>query len=229
MPLIDSNDPQIWLDLYGQPAPASRKHADGTVEYFNVGPNGELTPLGKATLAYERAAMARIYGADGDRLRTALGLQPTQRICLLGCGFGWLVEQWRALGFTNLIGAEVSTHLRGRFLTEVPLTIQPLILNESGETSTSRRNIKLALGVTGNSKLDWIITEDVLPILSDQECQQLGSAARDLAANVAHWVSVKQGGFPAGHDPRLNWKTLAEWKALMGADRVVARGTAEVL
>jgi hypothetical protein len=84
-----------------------------------------------------------------------------------------------------------------------------------------------AVGLPNNGKFDWVITEDVLPILDDAECVILSNALRNFATNLAHWVSVMPS--VGQGDPRLNWKTLQDWKLLLPLDKVVQRGTALVI
>lgn len=173
-------------------------------------------------LHYERAAKDRILGNDHWRLKEALNLQPGQKIALIGAGFGWIAEDWIAAGL-SVVATDTSSWIQANKGANATVTI----LNEGGLTNTSRKNILSALGLNQNSKFDVVITEDVLPILSDAECQTLGSALRQFAVKLVHWLSILQPG--AEQDARLNWKTLEDWKALMGSDTAVQRGSSRVL
>lgn len=209
MPLVDSNDPALWV---GPTALYQQYRADGT------GPVG-----------YERSVKDHILGNDHLMLKQALGIQPGQSIVLLGAGFGWVAEGWAALGLGPIAAADNSTFIQGN---KTGNAVVP-ILNEDGSTNASRGRIRQALGLTGGNLATWCISEDVLPIMSDAEARTFASRMRLIGTNVAHWISVGARRFDnpnvwAG-DARLNWKTLADWKALVTPDRVVKRGTATVL
>jgi len=204
MPLVDSNSAAVWDSLYQ----CSPKDGGGQIYHF------------------DRIVKDRILGNDHWSLLTALqtkGITKGQKICLLGAGFGWVAEDWVAQGWTPLIAVDTSTYIASRKATEATVTIYDYDIT----TGSGRNAIKQALGVTGNNKVNWMISEDVLPILSDTECGQLDGWMHDLGTNVAHWVSVLNAG--SNQDVRLNWKTLAQWKALMPSSWVVSRGATEIL
>lgn len=204
MPLVDSNQAALWdggaTSLYRQ------YRADGS------GPFG-----------YERSCKDRILGNDHWLLKQALDLQPGQSIGLIGAGFGWVAEDWFASGLSPIVAVDTSAWIQANKTQHATVTI----LNEDGGSNPSRGRIRQALGLTGNNRATWCISEDVLPILSDAEAAQLASNMRLVGANVAHWVSVLAPG--GDQDARLNWKTLEQWKALVTPDLVVQRGTARVL
>lgn len=195
MPMMDSDQQSTWDYLY------------------RCQVNGQ-------TVHYVREAKEQYLGQDHWKLRDALGLQPGQKICLVGGGYGWVAEDWGAAGLSVTV-CDTSAYIQANKTSQS--TVQ--VLNESGLSVQSRRNLLTVAGLPQNGKFDWIITEDVLPMLTDNECLPLGSECRKFGLNVAHWVSVKE----AGNFAPLNWKTLAEWKALMTPDKVVKRGTSEVL
>lgn len=192
MPLVNSNDVAVWDSLY-------RCEME----------NGRV-------VHYAREAKQQYIGNDHWALRDALGLRAGQRIALIGAGFGWIAEDWAAVGLGPIVAVDTSTWIQANKAQQATFTI----LNADTATNSGRNAVRSALGLSGNQRADWAITEDVLPVLTDAECVQVGTALRNLAANVAHWVSVATGS----GDARLNWKDLASWKALMTPDRVVKRG-----
>lgn len=171
--------------------------------------------LSDGTLAhFERAAKERILGEDHWRLRNALGLLPGTSICIVGAGYGWIAEDWEEAGLGPIVCTDTSTYIH----QGVALHAVKTILDEDALTAESRSRILAAAGL---AHFDLVITEDVLPILSDEECLVLCSALRELGLSVAHWISV------GGGDPRLNWKTPEAWRALTG-DLIVPRGSGQV-
>lgn len=203
MPLVDVNQAATWAASYRVVMD------DGSV------------------VGYDRRAKDRILGQDHWALLKALGIVKGQRVVLLGSGFGWVGEDWTAAGYGPIVCCDTSTWIQANKAQHATVAI----LNEGASTTASRRNIKVALGGQ-NVVVDWAITEDILPWLTDAECTALAAAVRQLATNVAHWITPGYGvggaGSPA-QDTGLNWKSMASWKALVAPDKVVRRGGAEVL
>lgn len=164
---------------------------------------------------YERRARDRIIGADADSLASALesvGLLKTHRIAFIGSGFGWMGERFSALGYQQVVNVDTSAWIQANKAQNAVMPILDVeILTELGRD---------ALG-----PCDWVVSEDVLPCLTDSECRVFMAAMREVAPNRIHWVSTKM---TEDHDPRLNWKTEAEWKAFSAPDYVVRRGASEV-
>jgi hypothetical protein len=73
-----------------------------------------------------------------------------------------------------------------------------------------------------------MITELVLDCLSDAECQQLSTFLHNLTDTVVHVVApIDDGGV---HDETgWNWKTAAQWKALLPNDVFIHAGRWVVL
>ncbi len=220
MPLVDSNQASLW------------DGGEGSL-YRCHGENGVL-------LGYARAAKQQYYGNDIDSLIAGLvplGLVKGQRIALVGAGFGWAAERFNELGYGpiadgtsagRIVSVDTSTWIQAN---KTGNAVVP-ILNSDVNNATGRRALRQALG-SNNQTIDWAISEDVLPILTDNETQPFADSMRQLATNVVHWVTVgtrvwNDPNTWAG-DPRLNWKTLADWKVLMTPDLVARRGPLEVL
>lgn len=108
------------------------------------------------------------------------------------------------------------------------------VLAEDMANNASRNRVRTALLGKGGSG-DWqVITENVLTVLTDAECQTLSSRAQSLngIGRLIHLVSTTTPKRPAG-DPRLpaiyNWKSAMEWKALLPNDTIVSLYTRELL
>lgn len=217
MPLVDPNDPALWD---GGPSSLYRCEIEGQVHGFS------------------RVAGFQYYGSDLDRLIDALethGLVRGQRIAIIGCGFAWSSERLDVLGFgppadNTTAGRVVSTDTSTWIHNNKTGNAQHVIMNADVNTEAGRQALHTALA---GQEIDWAISEDVMPILSDPEAQTLSVSMRLLAQNVAHWITVGTRKFDDQNvwtgDARLNWKTIADWKALMMPDLVVRRGTSEVL
>lgn len=95
------------------------------------------------------------------------------------------------------------------------------VLNESGNNGGSRGRIKQALGLQGNERIEWVVSEAVLSSLTDAEAIVGSNDLAIISNNTAHFVHK----FKPGGDPGFNWKTLEEWKLLLPSDTFVEAGT----
>jgi hypothetical protein len=196
MPLVDSSSAALWDGGEGS------LYRDG----FGRG--------------YVSEALPAFYGNDHTRLREVLDIQAGQSIILVGAGFGYVAEQWTGLGYGPIVAIDTSTWIHAN-------KGDAEVLNEDGTTNQSRGRIRQALGLSGNQRATWCISEDMLGVLTDAEAVQAATSMRIIGTNVVHWLScgVRVWNDPntwAG-DPRLNWKTLEDWKLLLGADTCVSR------
>lgn len=164
-------------------------------------------------LHFERAAKSALLGNDHWELLKALDLKAGQSIVIVGGAFGWVAEDWIEAGYGPITVVDNSTYIHVR--------------------KAAHARVPIATELPTGPKADWLITEDVLPGLADNEIGQFLAPLRSRAKTVAHWVTVGLRRYDnpnvwAG-DARLNWKTLADWKTLVAPDYVVQRGTATVL
>lgn len=100
------------------------------------------------------------------------------------------------------------------------------VLNEDLSNNASRNRVRQALQGKGGTSWD-LITENVCTVLTDAECVTLSGRAHQLngVARVIHLNSTTA----SGNIPGYNWKTAAEWKALLPADTIVSLYTREML
>jgi hypothetical protein len=197
MPLVDFNDPSLWD---GGPASLYRD-AEGR--------------------GFVRETRGSYYGDSGQDavwLREALGIEPGDSIIIVGGAFGWIAELWDAQGYGPIVVTDTSQWIQDN---KAENAVVP-ILDEDGKTAESRDRILATLGV---DLATWVISEDVLPALLDDEAVEMSQGMRLLGENVAHWVSAKL----VTQDDRLNWKTLEDWKELVAPDLVVGRNDPRVL
>jgi hypothetical protein len=202
MPLVDFNDPALWD---GGPQSLYRSYIDDVA------------------VGFCRATKEHHYHGEIADIMFALeakGLTKEHRILIVGAAFGWFAEGLIDLGYleSNIVNADTSTWIHANKADNAVLDI----LNADPTTSEGQDAVVGELG----GEPDWIISEDVLPALSDEEAITFCNALHAFAGGgVVHWVSVRK----VSQDARLNWKTLEEWKALVTPDLVIERGTARVL
>lgn len=224
MPLVDSNLAALW---------------DGGATSLYRAWNGDNPPT---YIGYQRSQLQNYMGGDADKLIAALvgaGLTKGQRICLVGAGFGWVAEKFIDLDYGpmsdgtsagRVCATDTSTWIQANKNGNATVSI----LNADVNASTGRTAIKNAFNLKGNATVDWIITEDVLPVLvaagsvpgGNNEVVPFCQSCRLISAHVAHWVSPLIQG--SDQDARLNWKSLADWKAWVAPDIVIGRGASLV-
>lgn len=179
-----------------------------------------------------------------------------RRFCIVGGGFGWVADALYSKGFTNVVVADDSVWIQAEkdntdeadiiaecavagLAADHPRTLQIIakfgtsgprrgtidIVDATVATSDGRTAIRNALG-------GWpqvVVSEDVMTSLDDAECLQLASdmaAFPGAAQTIVHVVSTLQA---QGQDPVFNWKSLADWKALIPGDTWIDARTGEVL
>lgn len=125
-----------------------------------------------------------------------------------------------------------------RFLSGPRATVD--VLDESLISSGSRNRVKSQMGVSGSMKVDWAISEQVLPWLDDAECLDLSKNAHSMANNVVHLVRPAIKSHLSEVEPNpWNWKwldhtdpttnlltaqpwyTTTSWKALLPDDLIM--------
>lgn len=145
---------------------------------------------------------------------------------IAGCGWGYLVDELVKLG-VDAWGIEAAAYATTKALAEVPNVASRIVLADA----TNRSQIAAArttAGLTGNQRFSVLVTEDLLPMLSDAEASTAISEARRVATNIVHIVTALRPNEVAAdsiatgqRSPVVTWKTMAQWKALAGVDTVL--------
>ncbi len=209
MPLLDWNLKSTWDLLYNVPDPNKSK----------------------ARLGYDKAYFKPLATGQVKTYVDLLKIKDGQSIVILGGAYGWTVEAFNE-DYPNIkvVNIDNSTHIHST--KEVTTTI----LNEDMDSAGSIDIVKAELG---KSTIDWVITEDVLPCMSDADIITLLNRLDTFALNVCHKITarasdpihvalsdddypaygieVSAGGFATSHDAGLNWKTLPEWVQLLNS------------
>ncbi|MFQ6016766.1 MAG: hypothetical protein ACE5KF_01095 [Kiloniellaceae bacterium] len=231
MPLVDISDPAVFHGA----------HDIGTG--IREGPPGGRKEV---RLKYHRAVMLPVCATRARRLTSALGLTAADAVALVGAGFGWLAEcleqevpgitvvsldtsAWvhavKASPETSEIDAAVRdagiVPAMSRYadvmaaLDDGGPRARVAIENEDVSTDAARARLRRLHGA-----FTWAVTEQVLPWLTDAEAIALDAAMHKLASKVAHQLTPLMDG----HEPGRNWKTLADWKALLPDSAIIGVG-----
>ena len=175
----------------------------------------------------------------------------------MGCAFGWFSEALSPpLNLLNIYQIDDSPYIQAeKFNTETteveaeiskvgldPNTGEGLTIKGSLDDGLARASISLVINDSDFSKAGdrqkvknalgsniIIFTEDVLTSLFDSEAIDLSTNLNKIPnqIQVIHLVSTLEAhGVDTGD---LNWKTLANWKALIPADTFIEVGTYRIL
>ncbi len=151
-----------------------------------------------------------------DKLIQLFGLATSDRILVVGCAFGFLIETFKDGGFTNIWGIDNSDYIDTNKATETKTGVV-LIKDDIDGVTTGKLT-----STTGNGTFDWIIDEDILDSYEDNEMAPLLNANEKVLAtgkpltNIIHIMRVvfDTTNPDKDIDPVYNQKTLAQWKAI---------------
>jgi len=172
------------------------------------------------------------YEKRVDVLET-LGIQPTDRILIAGCAFGFLIEILKERGYPNVYGVDSSSHIESN-LGAVADGDSVIISDDITGVGRVKSALKKA---TGEDEFNWVISESVLESYEDNEITVItGSIATYMyntepASQAVHFVmDVIDIAYPdKSIDPAFNQKTLEEWNAMNPDQTWVSYSTWRVL
>lgn len=140
----------------------------------------------------------------------ALGMLPTQRVIICGCGpGGFLIEALKQRGLVNVWGVDSSPWVEQRKGIASGDVVW-LAADFTGNIGNAMRQL------TGDNDFHWIVTESVLESHYDNEitvglnaCEGLRNPQTPMS-RIVHIVFT-----PPFNEPGLfNEKTMAQWKAM---------------
>lgn len=161
------------------------------------------------------------------------------KIGVAGCGWGFLVDELvslerEAYGFdaasyaTAKAGIAISPQIAQRVVTANALT-------RSQMTGFRTNTVKMS----GSTPIPLVVTEDLLPCLTNAEVTTVLAELRRISAKLCHIVTCARPASPGSTTVlagdltnrlgELNWKAHADWKTLVGTDLVMDAETGAVL
>jgi hypothetical protein len=159
------------------------------------------------------------YTVRLDSLKTLY--PPTgQATAIWGCGFGSLVDLADKAGYAAT-GFDASTYVINRGKALIPSAATSLFVRDA-LNATAVTNSKRDAGLKGAAKFALLVTEDLLTCMSDAEVTTTLPLLRGVATTLLHMVTPVDPWAQANskNDPRINWKTMADWKTLIAGDSV---------
>ncbi len=202
-------------------------------QYYNGPDRDPSSPTYGQVIGYGRQWARQAQAPDTDgiehfegrwaRLVAAFGITRAQRVLVVGCGFGFLVEAALGDGY-RAWGLDSSAHIdaqRGDVGAGVVVMAADLRTVTRAMLDTE----------TGGQDFAWIVTEDVLPCYTDADSLAMVAPLEGLLNNrapVSNVVHLVRDGAPNIRYPDMTWHTLAEWSALMSTHSVQSISTGEV-
>jgi hypothetical protein len=105
-----------------------------------------------------------------------------QRLLVVGCGLGILVEELISLGLNNTWGIDSSPYCASRWTPELmPTSLIPRLAQLDVRTATAQQIRNL----TGGTTFDWVITESVMEGYAPEEQAELYDACEALLQRQA--------------------------------------------
>jgi hypothetical protein len=153
-----------------------------------------------------------------------------QKLLVVGSGWGWLVSLLVTDGY-DAYGIDVSQYAHDKAVSLYPNLATRFVL-ANALTAAGIDAASAAAGLHGNPpRWDLLVTEDFLECCTDAEIAIALPLLRGRCrANLLHIVTVlDEWGQANGADQRVNWKTAAQWKALLSPPDVVCDALGVVL
>lgn len=205
-------------------------------------PEGHPNTRQEVRLHYHRKVMMPWFRAHIPDLIKVLGLQTSHRIVIIGCAFGWSLEVFDELGFTNVVGTDTSSYIQtSKLLSEdtelnalttarVPAgEVNSIVAKLSDRQAQPRSRLATRIlnePIANNSSRSRVrtavggtphftISEGVLESLTNAEARTLSTNMRTLGGTVVHRVTYPTS--IAGY----NTNTPEAWKTLLTPDLIV--------
>ncbi len=221
MPIVDASDPKVWTAQY-----VSRLNHPS--DRF-----GPAVPVG-----FLRSRFLTGRKRRGASLVRALKILDGQAVAVVGSAWCWTGEGIaEALPASTVFGIDNSKYVQATKdqdeTAEITEALLAAGLDPAGDGAAyieaykgeqrSRLDIldidildRQALKVfEPEPALDWAISDDVLPWLSDGEALELDRNMRRISTKVAHFVTPwmeDQAARGPEPEPLWNWKTVEAWR-----------------
>jgi hypothetical protein len=179
---------------------------------------GWYSSYGRYPFFAERAQWANGQTAAGNKIGVA------------GCGWGYLVDELRKLN-RDAYGFDAASYATAKWIGIRP-TEPSRVVVASALTRTQMTSFRsTTVGMAGSALIPLIVTEDLLPALTDAEVTTALTELRRIATKLIHVCTCAAPTTPGGtvaaaadvasRSADFNWKTHAAWKALVGTELVM--------
>lgn len=156
MPRVSWDSAAAWSAYYQRLLPDGRTLGYGR-EFYDSALTPDYWPEAVLPLDQRHSGLL-LYDHRWWRLTQVLGITPSDRVLVGGCGFGYLMAAARAAGYPLTWGLDSSTWIDGNGPTEA--IDSTLWVRGDFRGGGAVRNALRQL--TGDDQFDWVITESVL-------------------------------------------------------------------
>lgn len=144
------------------------------------------------------------------------------KIIVFGCGFGYLVDELVQRGY-DAWGCDLSDYARNKAAEVLPFASANRIILADMGSSQGLNAVRNAAGLTGNQRFAVGISEDILPVCTDDNEVRVALASghgivSTTAGRILHWITCSK---PENANdlntrmPGLLWKSRTEWGTLI--------------
>lgn len=184
---------------------------------------------------YTRLGMSRAMGPHDDELTffhnrrdhllELFDIQPSDRILVIGAGFGFLIESFKDAGFQNIWGVDSSPYISKKKATEARGDVL-LISDDVRGVGRVKQALK---ALTGDDRFNWVISESVVESYDAAEIRDLLLACRQYLHpqepedHVVHLVHTDPMVEPLVNrtiaecneiEPKHSWVSLIDWEVM---------------
>lgn len=149
---------------------------------------------------------------------TGYGLDNNAQVLVVGSGFGYLMEKLIDAGIADVWGIEPGSWFWDAANDgEWAAGMKARTANDWIGSGTEQASLDALPGVPNNERFNWILDEDAAPMHSDAELPAFisgleGRLQGNAKSRIVHLVTPTPA--PGPGDSAVNWKTMAEWKAV---------------
>lgn len=157
------------------------------------------------------------------------GLITSANVLVVGCGFGWLMEHLLDAGAASVTGVDPSPYVQANKADHSRADVAPRIVS----ATVGVDNVSSVLQAVGFARTySVVIDDDAASSNSDVELTAFLNGCESLLqgnqkSRIIHLVTPQQ--FGSVQSPFLNWKPMADWKALRSTHTWVDIHTGQVV
>jgi len=154
-----------------------------------------------------------------ERATNLKGRITTGKVLIVGCGWGYLVDELVKLGI-DAWGIEISQYAVDKAQTVIPDNAYRIIKGDASIVADMDR-VKTASGLNKNQKFYLVVSEDMFTVCLDDEVTLTLNQMHRIGSHYLHIMTCIHPEIPGDIESRfasINWKTQSQWKTLLGSD-----------
>jgi hypothetical protein len=142
------------------------------------------------------------------------------KVVVIGCAYGYLVDELFKLGY-DAWGVEASDFARNKAASVLAFAPANRIQLANATNRSALNSVRAAAGLSGNARFGLAISEDVLPVCTNETEAQLAlGECRRITNNFLHIITCTKPENPGDLDirfPGLLWRSRTQWRTIINA------------